>query len=618
MLATESFIEHFHFLRPAWLIILLPLLVLFIYMLKHKLSSKSWDAICDQNLLPYLLIGQTGGKRYASVLLLAIAGLLAILALAGPTWQQIPQPVFKEQTALIIALDLSRSMDATDIKPSRLTRARFKVADILNLRQEGQTALLVYAGDTYVVTPLTSDTQTINSQLAALTTDIMPVQGNNTVAALEKASELLKQAGLTSGSVLLITDEIDYERSKDAVIELTAQGYRLSVLGVGTTEGEPIPLASGGFLKNRQGAIVIPSYDDREPRQLVQQGQGVYRAMTSDDTDVKAIIDSVKTIPATDDAETSQFQSDIWQEQGPWLLLLLIPLAALAFRRGYLFVFIIILIPMPEPVYALDWQDLWLRSDQQAQRALQQGDTSEAANLFSDPAWKAVAQYQAGDFSTAVETLETVEDAEGLYNKANALARTGQYEAAIAAYDRALELMPGHEDAQYNRDLIEQTLKEQQQKQQQQEKSEQDQQDPDSQEKQESNEQQNQTRGEQQQEQTGQNPEQQSEQQQSQESQKNNEQQQNTQQQKLEKEQEEQDAANEEKVEGQPDEQLDKQENEQAKAQEKQQMQAQEQTQATEQWLRRIPDDPSSLLKRKFLYQYQQRDGRQVEERQSW
>lgn len=618
----EGIIQNFHFLRPAWLYTMIPLLALLIYMVKHKLGSRSWDAICDQNLLPYILIGKPVGKQYGAVVLVALSGLLAILALAGPTWKQIPQPVYRDQSALLIALDLSRSMDVSDVKPSRLARARFKIADILEQRKAGQTALLVYANDAYVVTPLTNDTKTISSQITALTTDIMPAQGNNTVVALEKASELLKQAGLTSGDVLLITDEIDYERSQHAATKLVEQGYRLSVLGVGTEKGEPIPLPDGGFLKDKNGAIVIPAYDDHGPRQLASQGQGIYQALTLDDSDIQKIIEAMDRIPVADESGESQFQSDTWQEQGPWLLLLLIPLVAVSFRRGTIAVIIVILLPMPESAYAFDWQDLWLRSDQQAARDLEKGDIEGAAEKFSDPAWKAAAQYQAGDFPAAIETLDketlstesldSIEDADNLYNKGNALARAGKYEEAISAYKQSLELMPENEDAEYNRDLIEKEL-EQQQKQEQQEQGEQDQKDKKDQDdsQSEQNSEQNQDKkdqqGEQQDQEQQDSDQNQDEQQQEQDQQSQEQQDQNTEKNEQENEQQQQEQQEQQAEESQ-------EQSEQTAAESK----LDEESQATEQWLRRIPDDPAGLLRRKFRYQYQQRDARQSQENQSW
>ena len=609
----EDIIQNFHFLRPAWLYTMIPLLILLTYMVKYKLGSRSWDAICDQNLLPYILIGKPDGKQYGTVLLVALSGLLAILALAGPTWQQIPQPVYRDQSALLIALDLSRSMDVSDIKPSRLARARFKIADILEQRKAGQTALLVYANDAYVVTPLTNDTKTISSQITALTTDIMPAQGNNTVVALEKASELLKQAGLTSGDVLLITDEIDYERSQHAATKLVEQGYRLSVLGVGTEKGEPIPLPDGGFLKDKNGSIVIPAYDDRGSRQLARQGQGIYQALTLDDSDIQKIIEALDRVPVADNSGESLFQSDTWQEQGPWLLLLLIPLVAVSFRRGTIAVIIVMLLPMPESAYAFDWQDLWLRSDQQAARDLEKGDITSAIEKFSDPAWKATAQYQAGDFPAAIETLaketlDSIEDADNLYNKGNALARAGKYEEAISTYNQSLELMPENEDAEYNRDLIEKEL-EQQQKQQQQEQGEQDKKDKKDQDD---------SQSEQKQDKKDQQGEEQDQEQ------KDSVQNQDEQQQEQDRQSQEQQDQNAEKNEQENEQQRQEPQEQQAEESQEQSEQTatesklDEESQATEQWLRRVPDDPAGLLRRKFRYQYQQRDARQSQENQSW
>ena len=200
--------SQFHFVRPWWLLAFLPLAWLVWSKWKRRVGSRNWEAICDPALLPHILIGNERGAKRWSTLATGLCGALAILALAGPVWQKLPQPVFSTQSALVIALDLSRSMDATDVNPSRLARARFKVADILARRGEGETALLVYAGDAFTVTPLTNDAATIESQLKALTTDIMPVQGNRTDTALSKAMELLRQAGASRGDILLITDEV--------------------------------------------------------------------------------------------------------------------------------------------------------------------------------------------------------------------------------------------------------------------------------------------------------------------------------------------------------------------------------------------------------------------------
>lgn len=328
-------LAEFHFIRPYWLLALLPYLILLVLLLKKKLHQGNWSQVCDSELLPYILQQHAVTQSRWPFGLGAFAALLCIIALAGPTWARLPAPVFRNDAALVIALDLSASMNAADIKPSRLVRARYKIADILNRRKDGQTALLVYAGDVFTVAPLTDDTETIQAQLNALNTDIMPVQGSNTALALEKAVHLFKQAGLQNGQILLITDGVEDEQAMDQAEKLNP--YSLSVLAVGTSEGAPIQVPGGGFLKDRQGNIVIPKLDQTRLRHLASIGGGSYQLISANDSDIEHLL---KAIDRQALLEQSEQQSDLlleqWQEQGPWLLLLVLPLTALLFRRGAL------------------------------------------------------------------------------------------------------------------------------------------------------------------------------------------------------------------------------------------------------------------------------------------
>ena len=197
-------IEQFHFLRPGWLLLLIPLLaglwLLFKLLFKSRYDSGNWRAVIDARLLPFVLSDGRVRRRDPMRWIFAAAALLAIVALAGPTWEKLPQPVYHKQTALVIALDLSRSMNTSDIKPSRLTRARHKIADVLDLRIEGQTALLVYAADAFAVTPLTSDIETIKALLPAIDSEMMPAQGSRADRAVELAFELLNNGCLLYAS----------------------------------------------------------------------------------------------------------------------------------------------------------------------------------------------------------------------------------------------------------------------------------------------------------------------------------------------------------------------------------------------------------------------------------
>ena len=377
----------FHFIRPLWLLALIPLGVLLWLMARRKVGACSWETVVDTNLLPYVLMSKTGQDRSWPLYMIGLSGVLGICALAGPSWERLPQPVFKETSALVIVLDLSRSMDATDISPNRLARARFKIADILSQRKEGQTALVVYAGQAFTVTPLTDDTATISSQLGALTTDLMPSQGSRADLAINQAGELLKQAGLTRGELLVVADGVSETHTIEVVKRQARDGYRTSVLGMGSVEGSPIPLEGGGFLKDANGDIVVPKLDESQLLRLAHAGGGIYRSVRVDDGDISDLLTFAGPEPLQAKATETGLQADVWREEGPWLLLLVLPLAALAFRRGYLATLLLLLVPLPQPGHAIDWSSLWSRPDQQASRALNEGRAEQAAELFTNPAW---------------------------------------------------------------------------------------------------------------------------------------------------------------------------------------------------------------------------------------
>ena len=206
-------------LRIEWLLMLIPLFLLGWFFWSKKLFSRDWQSVIDPRLLPHLLVGKAGSKNIWLLLFWISIGMIMIFALSGPVWKKLPLPVFKQQSALVIVLDLSRSMNSQDVKPSRLVRARLKLLDLLKSRKEGQTALIVFAATAYTVSPLTDDTDTIQSLVSSLTSEIMPVQGSRTDLAVEKALQLFQNAGINKGDILLISDGV----SSDSVSRLEGQ-----------------------------------------------------------------------------------------------------------------------------------------------------------------------------------------------------------------------------------------------------------------------------------------------------------------------------------------------------------------------------------------------------------
>lgn len=442
-------LSELHLLRPWWLALLLPLAWLAWRTWRRRAEAGAWSAWCDPALAPAVLVAdETGSARGLKAAALAAAA-LGIVALAGPTWQRLPQPVYRSGHALVVALDLSRSMDARDLRPSRLARARYKLADLLAGRPAAQVALVVYAAEGFAVTPLTSDVDTILAQLPALGTDLMPAQGSNVSAALEVAARLIRQAGLTGGDVLVVSDGVDAAERARALAVATRHGLRVSVLGVGGTRPVPIPDGPRGALRDGRGRVVTTALDETALRGLVRGGR--YARLSTDDGDLERLATVWSQELATSPATPSGFEADRWQEAGPWLLLLALPLVAMLFRRGAVWLLLpFALLPPPAPALGL-----WQRDDQAAAELLERGEAAAAARRFRDPAWRGIAHYRAGEFAAAARAFASGDDADSLYNLGNAYARLGRYDDAIAAYRRALALAPGHADARHNLELLE-------------------------------------------------------------------------------------------------------------------------------------------------------------------
>jgi Ca-activated chloride channel family protein len=450
-----------HFLRPLWLWLLVPLVMLAWRLLRRQGDGNAWRRLVDPDLLARLLVDSGGWRRRLPVGLLGFGWLLLVLALAGPTWERLPQPVYQPQQFRVVALDLSPSMNATDLSPSRLTHARFEVLDLLRKAQEGQTALLAYGAEPYVVSPLTADVNTIAAQVPSLETSLLPVQGpRRTDLALDEAGDLLRQAGAPEGEVILVTDGLDHPAAaRESARKLAAEGYRVSVLGLGTAKGAPVPLEGGGFLKDRGGAIRVAKLDSKALQTLAAAGDGLYVAAAVGDRDIEALLPSRQAARLAQAKQQADTQADQWREEGPWLLLLVLPLAALAFRRGWLSLLLVVVVLLPTPdAHASTWDDFWARPDQQAIKKFEAGETAQAAALFKRPDWRAAAQYEAGDFDQALQSLKGQAGSEAAYNQGNTLARLGRLEEAVDAYDRALAADPEDADARHNRDLVQRLL----------------------------------------------------------------------------------------------------------------------------------------------------------------
>ena len=586
----------FHFLRPEWLWAIPAVIAVAVLLAKRQLGPGSWQKVIDPALMPHVLSGSASRRSGSRWWLVGLAGVIASLSLAGPAWQRIEQPVFRSDQALVVALDLSRSMDAQDVSPSRMLRARLKILDLLERRASGQTALIVYSANAFTVTPLTSDTDTIAALVNSLSTDIMPSRGSYPTAAIQKGQQLLEQAGAGFGEVLLITDGGASPAAERAARDLRDAGFTLSILGAGTKQGAPIPKLAGGFVTDGAGQIAVARLEESSLRKLAGAGGGRYATLTSDARDLDHLLSGEVGVRQASDKSLA---TDRWHEEGPWLALLLLPMGALAFRRGWLLLLVVALLPMPEAAEASMWDDLWLTKDQQGQRHLQEGSPGDAAALFEDSEWRAVAEYEAGAFAESAARFAEHNDTRNLYNLSNALARQGEFETAIDGYEEVLEMDPDNADARYNRDLLKELMSQSQQEQEGEQQESSDQSGSENQQSDSDNSS------------DVENPEESSqgnsdsgEQDASQHEQEMSEEDMQALQEELQR------AAEEAEQSDQETRQMTQEELEALRK-------AQEQQQAMEQWLRRIPNDPGGLLRRKFRYQYQ-RMGRDQDGNNLW
>jgi len=607
----NSDFSQLHLLRPLALLGLIPALIAVVLAQWRKRSAGNWEKIINPALLPYLMQGETSKKQRGMIWVL-LAWMIACLALAGPSWQKLPQPVHKKDAALILIMDLSPSMLAEDVKPSRLERARFKLIDILKNRSEGFSALVVYGGAAYTLTPLTEDSNTIVSLVPVLHPALLPEYGSNTEDAIETALELAVNGGYQQGDLLLITDEVSRSAFNTIQSMMSKAGkFRLSVLGVGTEQGAPIPTGASGFAKDRNGAIIIPKLSPASLQMLAQNNGGIYAGMSADDSDIEALLATTEELfpDATKELERS---FDLWDDQGFWLAFLLLPIILLSFRKGNIAIMLLAPVLFSDPASALGWQDLWKTADQQASEAMDSGDAATAQSLFKDSQWRGSAAYKAGDYESAISDYLDFDSADSHYNRGNALAHSGDLDGAIEAYDQALAMNPDMEDAQANRELLEQ-LKQQQEQQQEQQDSEnsedsdseqsQDQQSQDSQpqdsdsdsESQDSQDQQSQD----QEQSDPQDPQQQDPSDQEPEA-KEGEPEESEEQESQQEEQNAAELAKEPAKEPAEEPSTEQPSTEQSEAEKQAQ-------QELEQWLRRVPDDPGGLLREKFRYQSRQR-----------
>lgn len=448
--------------RLYWLFCL-PVVLLLLWGLHWADKQQhDWYAWLPRSFHAILLSKNTNQQRRSRYLLLGSAWLCAIFALLGPSWEQTLQQPSNQQygSPLVIAIQLTPDMLANDLAPNRLDRIRAKVLNLLEQRSAAFTALVVYAGSAHTLVPLSNDLLTSKNLLKALQPDLMPVAGQRADLAIERAVHLLEQGAQDEGQVLLISTGVSVPEQTAIKALLKQHPIQLKIIGVGTTTGAPIvDPVHGHFITDASGAIIISRLNAVSLQLLSKHTNSPYALLNNEDSDLDTlgILTQVSSNLTTEAAERSIVRHD----QGYWFILPLLLLFAYFARRGGLLLLLVVCM-LPIPSFAFEFDNLWLRPDQQGQRLLEQQQPSLAAQHFNDPLWRATALYLAADYTAAAELFAHFDNPETHYNRGNALALAGLLPEAIQAYQQALAQDPSLLAAQFNLSVIQDALNNQQ------------------------------------------------------------------------------------------------------------------------------------------------------------
>ncbi len=661
----------FHLLRPLWLLVIIPALILIILMKQQHKKQGQWHQVFPAHLANLLIENKPSATHKTSMTALIITSIIIAISLSGPTWERIEQPLFKIKKAQVVIADMSLSMYSTDILPNRLTRAKFKINDLVSRLGEGDTALLAYAGDAFVISPMTQDVANLKNLIPALNPQIMPVYGSAPSYAIEKALELFSQANHQSGDIYLITDGMDAADAREITQLLKNTQFTLNIMGVGTPQGAPIKLPNDQLLKDDDGNIVIPRLQSSTLRALSKTLSGRYSNLTNDTSDINYLVSPDSTGELSDEQQDNQF-GDEWHEMGPYLILFLLPFAALAFRRGIIIscVMVLMLNPMAtSPLMAAEiikpaksqglalpndtlspktispeatsldtstvdswWDNLWQTKNQQALKSFNKNNYEGAAATFEDDQWRGASQYKQGNFEQALEYFDKGKSSQDIFNQANALSQMQQFDQAIKRYESLLKQKPDFPNARENLEIVKQLAKQKKEQQKQDgdqsgEQSDSDEQKNDGQQS-DSDEQQQSDNKDSEQQKSDQQSDDSSDQQQSSQSDENSEQ--DSEKKNSEQSDNKNDSENDEQGEGEEkpepsDEEKEELAKQQQAAKESQQLfnnenLSKDELQRLNQLVKKIPDNPSLLLEAKMAQEARKRKQTRMvtKERKQW
>jgi Ca-activated chloride channel homolog len=445
--------QAFHFLRPHWLWLLLALPVIYLSFRIRDNARSRWKRYIEPELLDHLIVGRKRRWRFRPIHMISMLILLGVIAIAGPTWKREQPPFTEDKAPLVIALDLSETMNAIDLDPTRLERAKLKLRDLLKVRNGGRTALFVYSGTTHMVLPFTTDFSLFDLYLSSLSTSLMPIQGRDTAKALHAIQDFLKDEPVP-GTILFVTDGIEPQALPAFRAAQQDEENDVLVMGVGTSTGGPVR-SGKGFLNDRSGRRIYTKLDVNALRSLRDIGVSA-TTLTLNDDDIKWIQRRVQHHLEAVQQKNSKTR---WIDEGYWLTIPISAIAVFWFRKGWTVrwsyaAIVFFVLPSSIAPSNFSWLDLWMTHDQQGRYYFQKGEYERAAERFDDPMWRGVSFARAGDYEGAMDAFALSDSAEAWYNQGDALAHLGKYPEAVAAYQQALERRHPWPEAEENMALV--------------------------------------------------------------------------------------------------------------------------------------------------------------------
>lgn len=434
---------NFHFLRPEWLWLFVPLIIIVAVTLLGNKSKSGWQKVIAQHLRPYVISKGSKAAIMGPLILFVVFATIAIIAASGPTWKKIEIPGAKSEAILLIGLDVSLSMMVEDVSPNRLERAKFKIRDLLDANPGSRVGLFAYSGLAFpVVTPCT-DYKLVTHQLESLSPGVMPVQGTQMDKALELAALIFSRSE-APGTLLLITDNVDIEQAAMLRQFADTTAHLIELMTFATLQGGKVPRSRNTFFKEN-GEFVISRLDQNVLFGLQKHDKINVNSLTLDKEDVENIAAQVKkNLIFQSEDETSE---EDWKEMGYSLVWIIALLFVFWFRKGWMIQWCLLIFLFSSCTDKVQkWDDLWYSQDYQAQKVMDEGDFAAASEQYASLPHKGVAYYKAGDYESAIQVFSQDTSAASMYNLGLAYAASGQNELAKDAFLLAQELDPDNQE----------------------------------------------------------------------------------------------------------------------------------------------------------------------------